>query len=65
MKFKNARIGKQLQNHYRMKTKEIIKHSLLDKTIILFCRSGRRSGLVGEALKTKGYKVLNLGGHEA
>ncbi len=35
-----------------------------DKTIILFCRSGRRSGIVGSELQKEGYKVLNLGGFE-
>ena len=35
-----------------------------EKTIILFCRSGRRSGIVGSELQKEGYKVLNLGGYE-
>jgi rhodanese-related sulfurtransferase len=35
-----------------------------DKTVIVFCRSGRRSGIVGGILKKKGFKVLNLGGYE-
>lgn len=33
-----------------------------DKTIIVYCRSGRRSGIVGEELVKKGFKVLNMGG---
>lgn len=33
-----------------------------DKTIIVYCRSGRRSGVVGEELVKKGFKVLNMGG---
>lgn len=36
-----------------------------DKTIIVYCRSGRRSGIVGEALKKEGYKVLNMGGFDS
>ena len=35
-----------------------------DKTVIVFCRSGRRSGIVGNILLKKGFKVLNLGGYE-
>lgn len=33
-----------------------------DKTLILYCRSGKRAGVVGEALTAQGYKVLNAGG---
>lgn len=33
-----------------------------DKAIIVYCRSGRRSGIVGEELVKKGFKVLNMGG---
>ncbi len=33
-----------------------------DKEIILYCRSGHRSGIVADALAEKGYKVSNLGG---
>ena len=32
------------------------------KTIILYCRSGKRAGIVGEALAAQGYKVVNAGG---
>jgi phage shock protein E len=35
-----------------------------EKTIILFCRSGRRSGIVANELKKDGFKVLNLGSFE-
>lgn len=35
------------------------------QTIILYCQSGRRAGIVGEEMVKKGYKVLNLGGLEA
>lgn len=33
-----------------------------DKQIILYCRSGRRSGAVAATLAAKGYKVANAGG---
>lgn len=33
-----------------------------DKTLIVYCRSGKRSGAVAEALAAQGYKVLNAGG---
>ena len=33
-----------------------------DKQIILYCRSGRRSGAVAAALAAKGHKVANAGG---
>lgn len=33
-----------------------------DKEILVYCRSGRRSGIVGTKLKEKGYNVKNLGG---
>ncbi len=36
-----------------------------DKQIITYCRSGRRSGAVAEALAAKGHKVANAGQFEA
>ncbi len=33
-----------------------------DKTLVLYCRSGKRAGVVGEALIAQGYKVVNAGG---
>jgi rhodanese-related sulfurtransferase len=33
-----------------------------DKTIVLYCRSGKRAGTVGEALTAQGYHVVNAGG---
>ena len=33
-----------------------------DKEIILYCRSGKRAGVVGAALAAKGHKVANAGG---
>lgn len=32
------------------------------KTIILYCRSGKRSGTIAADLEAKGYKVANAGG---
>jgi len=32
-----------------------------DKTLLLICRSGRRSGIVADALAAEGYKTLNAG----
>jgi rhodanese-related sulfurtransferase len=32
------------------------------KTLILYCRSGRRAGVIGATLVEKGYTVVNLGG---
>jgi phage shock protein E len=31
-------------------------------TVILYCRSGKRAGIVGAALAEKGYTVVNAGG---
>jgi rhodanese-related sulfurtransferase len=33
-----------------------------DKQLILYCRSGKRAGIVGAALAEKGRKVANAGG---
>lgn len=33
-----------------------------DKPVILYCRSGNRSGRVAELLKCDGYDTVNLGG---
>lgn len=33
-----------------------------DRTIILYCRTGRRAGAVGATLAAQGYKVANAGG---
>ncbi|OFZ19814.1 MAG: hypothetical protein A2X94_17230 [Bdellovibrionales bacterium GWB1_55_8] len=34
-----------------------------DKTIIVYCRSGRRSGLAAERLAAKGFRAANMGGY--
>ena len=33
-----------------------------DKQLILYCRSGKRAGVIAEALAAKGVKVANAGG---
>lgn len=33
-----------------------------NRTVILYCRSGHRAGIVGAALAEKGVKVMNAGG---
>lgn len=35
-----------------------------EKTVIVYCRSGRRSGIVGTKLEELGYKVKNMGGFD-
>lgn len=36
-----------------------------DKQIVVYCRSGRRSGIVAEMLAAKGLKVYNMGGFQS
>ena len=36
-----------------------------ERQIILYCRSGNRSGIVAKALAEKGFKVANAGGFKA
>jgi len=43
------------------KWNEFLK-SVGDKTILVYCRSGHRAGIVGNALAARGLKVLNAGG---
>ena len=35
-----------------------------DKQVIVYCRTGRRSGAVGEKLRAKGLNVANAGGFD-
>lgn len=48
--------------HDQFEWKPFLAKVAKDKTLILYCRSGRRSGMVGAALAEKGYKVVNAGG---
>jgi rhodanese-related sulfurtransferase len=41
--------------------KEFLAHNG-DKEVILYCRSGKRAGVIGETLAAKGIKVANAGG---
>jgi rhodanese-related sulfurtransferase len=45
----------------RAKWNEFLQ-SVGDRTIIVYCRTGRRSGLVGEGLAELNHRVLNAGG---
>ncbi|MBX3737439.1 MAG: rhodanese-like domain-containing protein [Candidatus Didemnitutus sp.] len=45
--------------------KPFLAKAAKDKTLILYCRSGKRAGNVGAALAEKGYKVVNAGGLQA
>lgn len=36
-----------------------------DKNLIVYCRSGRRSGILGAELEKRGFKVFNLGGFDS
>lgn len=42
--------------------KPFLEKTPRDTTVILYCRSGKRAGIVGAALAEKGYKVVNAGG---
>lgn len=44
---------------------EIILSLPTDKTLVLYCRSGRRSTIMGTELLKRGYSVLNMGSFEA
>jgi len=43
---------------------KLIKEATKDKEVYLYCRSGRRSGLVKDELLKQNYKVKNIGGFE-
>lgn len=49
------------KQEYLNKVAEIKKN----QTLIVYCRSGRRSGIVGNELEKKGLKVLNLGAFDS
>ena len=36
-----------------------------DKNLILYCKSGRRAGIMGLELEKRGFAVLNMGGFDA
>lgn len=44
---------------------EMILSLPIDKTLILYCRTGRRSTIMGIELEKRGYSILNMGGFEA
>lgn len=42
--------------------KPFLEKAPKDKTLILYCRSGKRAGSIAATLADKGYKVANAGG---
>lgn len=42
--------------------KPFLEKAPKDKTLILYCRSGKRAGNIAATLAEKGYKVANAGG---
>lgn len=48
--------------HDQFEWKPFLAKTGKDKTLILYCRSGRRAGMVGAALIEQGFKVVNAGG---
>jgi rhodanese-related sulfurtransferase len=40
---------------------EMLQSLPTDKTIILYCNSGRRANIMGAELEKRGYPVLNMG----
>ncbi|WP_415909347.1 rhodanese-like domain-containing protein [Oleiharenicola sp. Vm1] len=42
--------------------KPFLEKAPKDKTLILYCRSGKRAGNIAAALAEKGYRVANAGG---
>lgn len=36
-----------------------------DKQVIVYCRSGRRSSIVGHELQKRGFRVLNMGSFDS
>jgi phage shock protein E len=58
-------IAKSLMDNNKEAWSHEIEKLPKDKTIILYCRSGRRAELVGTELSKKGFKVLNMGGFDS
>jgi rhodanese-related sulfurtransferase len=48
--------------HEQFEWKPFLEKTGKDKTLVLYCRSGRRAGSVGATLAEKGLKVVNAGG---
>ncbi len=53
-----------LMNNNRENWNKKIAEIKKDKTVIVYCHSGRRANLVGTELSKLGFKVLNLGGFD-
>lgn len=56
---KNANNIDVLQPDFEAKAKEILPK---DKTIAVYCRSGKRSKMAADILSRDGYKIVNLDG---
>lgn len=54
-----------LMQNNRGEWEKIVATFPADKTVIVYCASGRRSEVVGSELVKLGFKVLNMGGFEA
>jgi rhodanese-related sulfurtransferase len=64
-KIKGAKvIPMSLMNNDRESWNKKIAEIKKDKTVILYCHSGRRANLVGTELSKLGFKVLNQGGYD-
>ncbi len=44
---------------------EVVLSLPLDKDLIIYCRSGRRSNIMGTELEKRGYTVWNMGAFDA
>ncbi len=44
---------------------EVVLSLPLDKDLIIYCRSGRRSNIMGAELEKRGYTVWNMGAFDA
>lgn len=53
-----------MMNEKKAEFDKLIKEASKDKEVYVYCRSGRRSGIVKDELLKQNYKVKNLGGFE-
>lgn len=49
-----------LMNEKKGEWDKIVSTFPKDKTVVIYCRSGRRSGIMGTELLKKGFKVRNM-----
>lgn len=60
----SIKIPLSLMEHNRNEFEHLIERLPKDKEIYVYCRSGRRSKVVGEELEKRNLKVKNLGGYD-